>query len=228
MKGDVELRDVADSDLPIFFEHQQDPDANRMAAFTSKDSADRDAFTEHWTRIRSDDTVTIRTILFAGQVAGHVAGFEQSGKREESMEQRLSIVTLGVRNLPAARVFYDTLGWQVASEDGASEIVCYNLNGMALALFPWDELAEDAQVPPAGEGFRGVSLAYNVRAREEVAQVLEAARKAGGRIVKTAQDVSWGGHSGYFADPDGHLWEVAWNPHSPLAADGRFQWGGAG
>ena len=142
------------------------------------------------------------------------------------MEQRLSIVTLGVRDLAQARAFYDALGWRVASDDGG--IICYNLQGMAFALFPWDELAEDAQVPPAGEGFRGVTLAHNVRTKDEVAPILEAARAAGGRIVKPARNASWGGHSGYFADPSGHLWEVAWNPHSPLAADGRFQWGGAG
>jgi len=141
------------------------------------------------------------------------------------MEQRLSIVTLGVRNVDKARAFYEALGWEPKSTD--EDMATYNLIGMGIALFPWDGLAEDAQVPLAGEGFRGVTLAYTVRAKEEVAPTLEAAAKAGGRIVKPAQDAYWGGHSGYFADPDGHLWEVAWNPHSPLGADGRFQWGGA-
>jgi len=141
------------------------------------------------------------------------------------MEQRLSVITLGVADLAKARAFYDALGWTVASSDGG--IICYNLQGMAFALYPRDKLAKDAQVPPAGEGFRGVALAHNVRKKEDVAPALAAARAAGGRIVKPAQDVFWGGHSGYFADPDGHLWEVAWNPHSPLGAGGAFQWGGA-
>ena len=141
------------------------------------------------------------------------------------MEQRLSVVTLGVRDVGRARVFYEALGWRPHSTD--QNMPCYNLLGMAIALYPWDELAQDAQVPPQGEGFRGVTLAYCVRTKEEVAPVLDAAREAGGRIVKPAQDTSWGGYSGYFADRDGHLWEVAWNPHSPLGADGHFQWGGA-
>jgi len=141
------------------------------------------------------------------------------------MEQRMSIVTLGVRDLARARAFYDALGWRAKSDDGG--IIAYNLLGMALALYPWEELAGDAGVPPVGEGFRGVTLAHNVRTKEEVAATLAAAAQAGGRIVKPAQDVFWGGHSGYFADPDGHLWEVAWNPPAPLGADGRFQWGGA-
>ena len=143
------------------------------------------------------------------------------------MEQRLSIVTLGVRDLARSRAFYGHLGWRVASEDGSGSIVCYDLNGIGLALSPWEALAEDAQVPAEGQGFRGIALAYNVRSKQEVAQVLDAAAAAGGTIKKAARDVSWGGHSGYFADPDGHLWEVAWNPHSELGENGEFQWGGA-
>ncbi len=143
------------------------------------------------------------------------------------MEQRLSIVTLGVQDLARSRAFYDRLGWKVANEDGADAIVCYDLNGIGLALYPWEALAEDAQVPAGGTGFRGITLAYNVRSKQEVARVLAAAVDAGGAISKEAQDTSWGGHSGYFADPDGQLWEVAWNPHSELGKKGEFQWGGA-
>ncbi len=143
------------------------------------------------------------------------------------MEQRLSIVTLGVQDLARSRAFYDRLGWEVASEDGADGIVCYDLNGIGLALYPWEALADDAQVPAEGQGFRGIALACNVRSRQEVALVLAAAVDAGGTISKEAQDTSWGGLSGYFADPDGQLWEVAWNPHSPLGAKGEFRWGGA-
>ncbi len=143
------------------------------------------------------------------------------------MEQRISIVTLGVNDLEVARAFYESLGWRIANEgEEAASIVAYDLHGMTLCLYPWDKLAEDAQVPPAGEGFRGVVLAYNVRAKEEVAKVLAAVETAGGRVVKPAQDAFWGGHSGIFADPEGHLWEVAWNPFAPLGPKGEFRWKG--
>ena len=96
------------------------------------------------------------------------------------------------------------------------------MGGFALGLYGWDALAEDAAVPAEGEGFRGVALAYNGRMRDDVAKVLKHAEAAGATIVKQAEDVFWGGHSGYFADPEGHLWEVAWNPHTPLDEDGGF------
>ena len=143
------------------------------------------------------------------------------------MEQRISIVTLGVRDLARARAFYDALGWQAANEgEEAANIVAYDLQGMSFTLYPWDKLAEDAGADPAGDGFRGFALAYNVRSKEEVAGVLAEAEGAGGRIVKPAQDVFWGGHSGIFADPDGHHWEVAWNPFAPLSDTGAFRWQG--
>lgn len=140
------------------------------------------------------------------------------------MEQRLSLITLAVRDLAKARAFYDALGWRAASEQHADTIVPYNLNGMTIALFGWDDLAGDAAVPAEGTGFRGVALAYNVREKGDVDTVLREAEQAGGKIVKPAHDVFWGGYSGYFSDPDGHLWEVAWNPLAPLADDGTFQW----
>lgn len=142
------------------------------------------------------------------------------------MEPRVSVVTLGVANLHRARAFYEALGWSVAVEDLASHIVTFNLNGLGLALFPVAELAEDADLLPEVPGFRGVTLAHNVRTREEVAPLLADAERAGGRIVKQAKETSWGGFSGYFCDPDHHLWEVCWNPGSPLAEDGSFQWQG--
>lgn len=141
------------------------------------------------------------------------------------MEQRLSVVTLGVAELARARRFYeDGLGWPCANHE--AEVAFYQLGGTVLALYGWDALAEDAAVPAAGSGFRGVTLAYNVRSREEVASVLAEAETAGGRIVKPAADVFWGGHSGYFADPDGHLWEVAHNPFWTLAEDGSIRLSG--
>lgn len=138
------------------------------------------------------------------------------------MEQRISLITLGVDDLDRARGFYlDGLGWRQssASTDGISFI---QLGGIALALYPRDKLAEDARVGEPGSGFSGVALAYNTRSRDEVDQTLHQAEAAGGRIVKPAEDVFWGGYSGYFADPDGHLWEVAWNPFFEVDAEGRL------
>ncbi len=105
--------------------------------------------------------------------------------------------------------------------ENSEQIVFVQANGMVIALFPWDHLAHDAQVSPLGRGFRGVALAYCTHSRDEVALVLAAAKKAGGHVVKPAQDVSWGGHPGYFADPDEHLWEVAWNPDWTLDERGN-------
>ena len=126
------------------------------------------------------------------------------------MKPHVAVVTLGVRDLARARSFYsDGLGWPVAQED--SNWVCFSLGGgsSALALYPWDELAEDATVPPDGTGFRGVTLAHNVRSQARVDEVLAEAERAGGTIVKHAQPTTWGGYGGYFSDPDGYLWEVA-------------------
>ena len=137
------------------------------------------------------------------------------------MEQRISMISLGMRDLDRARAFYRALGFEEAEASNES-IAFYDMGGFALGLYGWEPLAEDATVPSEGEGFRGVTLAYNVRSRKEVAETLKQAEAAGARIVKPAQDVFWGGHSGYFADPEGHLWEVAWNPHVQLDEDGGF------
>lgn len=142
------------------------------------------------------------------------------------MEQRLSIITLGVSDLKKARAFYDALGWKAASEDQAEEIVAYNLHNMALALYPCDKLVEDAKIPADRSGYSAFTIAYNVNSEAEVDQTLKEAEKAGGKIIKPAEKVFWGGYSGYFSDPDGHLWEVAHNPFSPLGPKGEFQWGG--
>ena len=142
------------------------------------------------------------------------------------MEQRISIVTLGVADLARSRAFYEALGWRVASEENSASIVCFTLNGIGFALYPRDRLSDDIGLPGGdGGGATGaVTLAYNVRERGQVAEVLHEAEGAGGGVVKPAQDVFWGGRSGYFADPDGHLWEVAWNPFSPLDDKGNFAW----
>src|SRR5271156_380788 len=138
------------------------------------------------------------------------------------MEQRISIVTLGVANLERSRTFYERLGWRrsMASAEG---IVFFQAGGMALALYPRPELAEDANVAGEGHGFAGITLAYNSRSRDEVNIVLAEAKAAGATILKPAQDAFWGGYSGYFADPDDFLWEVAWNPSFPIAEDGSIR-----
>jgi len=126
------------------------------------------------------------------------------------MKPHVAVITLGVRDLKQARRFYsEGLEWPIQQED--SNWVCFLLGdgSSALALYPWDELAADAQVPADGTGFRGVTLAYNVRSRERVDEVLAEAERAGGEIVKPADATSWGGYGGYFADTDGYLWEVA-------------------
>ena len=134
------------------------------------------------------------------------------------MEQRLSLVTLGVADLERARRFYeDGLGWRRGNDD--AEVAFYQLGGMVLALWGRDALAQDAHLPDPG-GFGGIALAYNTRIREEVDAVLAEAANAGGQILKPAADTFWGGYSGYFADPDGHAWEVAWNPAWTMADDG--------
>jgi uncharacterized protein len=138
------------------------------------------------------------------------------------MEQRVSLVTLGVTDLARARRFYEEgLGWRRANQH--DEVVFYQAGGMVLALWGRDALAQDAQVESAGSGFRGIALAYNTRERAEVDAVLAEAEAAGGRIVKPAHETFWGGYSGYFADPDGHLWEIAWNPDWEVTAGGSIR-----
>jgi predicted lactoylglutathione lyase len=140
------------------------------------------------------------------------------------MEQRVSIVTLGVTDLKRSREFYERLGWRrgmsAAEADG---IVFFQAGGMALALYPRHELAKDANVASEGQGFNAISLAYNARTRAEVDSVLKEAAAAGAKILKPAQEAFWGGYSGYFSDPDGFLWEVAWNPSFPIAEDGSIR-----
>jgi len=137
------------------------------------------------------------------------------------MEQRLSVVTLGVADLERARRFYEGLGWKRGNRH--ESVVFFQLNGMVLSLFSREALAEDTQVPAAGSGFGGIVLAYNARGREDVDAVLAEAERAGARILKPAQDAFWGGYSGCFADPDGHPWEVAWNPEWELTPEGNVR-----
>jgi len=137
------------------------------------------------------------------------------------MEQRISIITLGVADLSRSREFYERLGWRRSVPD-AEGIVFFQAGGMVLALFRRHELAKDANVANDGSGFSGFTLAYNVRSRDDVDAILAEAVAAGARLVKPALDAFWGGFSGYFADPDGFLWEVAWNPSFPIDEDGSI------
>ena len=137
-----------------------------------------------------------------------------------AVEQRISLITLGVDDLVRARAFYESgLGWQAAS--APEGVVFYQLPGIALALFGRDDLAADAQHQVDGR-FSGISIAINQRTEADVDAVLEQAAAAGATILKPAHKVFWGGYSGYFADPDGHVWEVAMNPEWTINDDGTL------
>lgn len=137
------------------------------------------------------------------------------------MEQRLSLITLGVSDLARSIAFYERLGWERSAKENEG-VAFFQAGSMIFGLYPRDTLAADARVPEAGSGFRSFSLAYNGRSKDEVDAVLAEAIAAGGTPVKAAEDVFWGGYSGYFADPDGFLWEVAWNPFFPIGEDGSI------
>lgn len=137
------------------------------------------------------------------------------------MQPRLSLVTLGVSDVARARAFYEAWGW-TASSASMPEVAFFQANGLALALFGRADLAKDAGVEDRPTGFAGITLAYNARSKAEADMVYARAIDAGARAVKPLQDVFWGGYSGYFADPDGHLWEVAWNPGFPLDEQGHL------
>lgn len=135
------------------------------------------------------------------------------------MQLRLSLVTLGVADLARSIAFYGALG--LTPGPASNEAVAFfDMNGVILALFGREALAQDAGVSPAGEGFRATTLAWNLASTAETDAAYAAALAAGGGAVKAPEAVFWGGYSGYFTDPDGHLWEVAHNPFFPLGADG--------
>jgi catechol 2,3-dioxygenase-like lactoylglutathione lyase family enzyme len=125
------------------------------------------------------------------------------------MEARISIITLGVNDFKTSIKFYrEELGLPI--REGSDEIAFFELKGTWLALYPREALAADANVPAPRGGFPGFTLAHNVRSKEDVHNLL---RQAGASLTKPAAETDWGGYSGYFQDPDGYLWEVAWNPH---------------
>ena len=138
------------------------------------------------------------------------------------MEQRVSLITLGVGDLPRAVAFYEALGWKPANDVAKQDVAFFETGGLVFALWHRDELAADSGVTDGG-GWGGVTLAYNVRSPEEVDAVLEEARAAGAAIPRAGGTTFYGGYSGIFVDPDGHPWEVAHNPHWTIADDGSVR-----
>ncbi len=134
------------------------------------------------------------------------------------MEQRISLITLGVADVAHSRKFYEAIGWKGTSPDG--DVVFFQANGMVLALWSRAKLEADSGVGDTG-GWGGVTLAYNVSTERAVDAVLTEAERAGARISRPAAANFWGGYSGVFVDPDGHPWEVAHNPHWELDAEGN-------
>ena len=141
----------------------------------------------------------------------------------QAMDQRLSLVTLGVADLARSRAFYEALGWttNAAPDD---DVVFFQAGGMILALWSRARLAEDSGVVDPG-GWGGITLAYNARSPAEVDEVIAAAKAAGATIPRAGAETFWGGYSGVFVDSDGHPWEVAHNPHWTVADDGSVHLG---
>lgn len=138
------------------------------------------------------------------------------------MKQTVSFITLGVSDLARSRAFYGALGWKESSGSQA-EIAFFKAGSVVFALFERAALAEDAKVAPAGSGFPGFTLAHNVASEEAVIATLQAAVDVGASLARPAEKVFWGGFRGYFADPDGFLWEVCYNPFFPLDEKGHVQ-----
>jgi hypothetical protein len=134
------------------------------------------------------------------------------------LEQRVSLVTLGVADLARSRAFYEALGWKTGAAPG-DDVVFFQAGGMIVALWSREALAEDSGVEDPG-GWGGIALAYNARSPEDVDSALAEAERAGARIARRGAPTFWGGYSGIFVDPDGHPWEIAHNPGWTLAADG--------
>ena len=137
------------------------------------------------------------------------------------MDQRISLITLGVTDPARSRAFYEAMGWTASFEN--DEIVFFQLNGVVLGLFRRESF--DADMMRDNDGSGRVALAYNVRERDEVAPLLDQAVEAGGSLLKAAHQAPWGGYSGYFADPDGHAWEIAWNDQWVIDTAGNVSMG---
>ena len=138
--------------------------------------------------------------------------YPSSGKKDLIMEQRLTLITLGVKDLKRSVDFYENkFGWK-RSEMSSEDIVFFEVNGIYLSLYPREALAEDATVDSSGNGFKGFTLAYNTRSEKEVDDLVSDLKTKGVKVVKEPQKVFWGGYSSYISDPDSNLWEIAFNP----------------
>lgn len=136
------------------------------------------------------------------------------------MDQRLSLITLGVEDLPKSVEFYEALGWEVGNDWKTQDVAFFQAGGMGFALWSREELAKDSGIKKDNGGWGGVTLAYNVRKPTDVDDVLHEAETAGAKIPRYGAETFWGGYSGVFHDPDGHAWEVAHNPNWTIADDG--------
>lgn len=137
------------------------------------------------------------------------------------MPRMISVVTLGVRDLSRSATFYEGLGFAMSAKSD-EQIVWFNTGGTVLGLYPWDAMAEDAGVSPEGWGFRGVTLAINLRSEKEVDEFVAKTQQLGAKLIKPPQKVFWGGYSSKFQDFDGHVWEVAYNPFTPVDERGKM------
>lgn len=136
------------------------------------------------------------------------------------MEQRMSLLTLGVADLERSVKFYEALGW---TRSGPGEgVAFFQLNGIVLSLYPREHLARDLGIAPFGEGFSGFTPGYNTRTKEDVDLTVAAFAAAGGHIVRKPGEAFWGGYFAFAADPDGHIWEIAWNPGFPMDEKGNI------
>lgn len=134
----------------------------------------------------------------------------------------IHIITLGTRDLDRAKTFYQNT-FQFPVHDMSNEnIIFFDMTGMLLALYPWEALAEDATISSDTSGFRGVTLAHNTKEKTDVDTFIQKACDNSATLVKAAQDVFWGGYSGYISCPDGHLWEIAWNPFLQFNEEGKL------
>lgn len=141
-----------------------------------------------------------------------------------TMEQRVSLITLGVPDMDKAAAFYTALGWQRA--DSPDGVIAFDLISQTLGLYPLAKLAEDIGLPVADLGTGAMTLSHNTRTPQEVDALMARAAEAGAEILRPASEVFWGGYIGYFRAPDGHIWELAHNPFSTLSAEGAFRWNG--
>ena len=145
-------------------------------------------------------------------------------RKGNKMQQRVSLITLGVADLDRAAAFYESLGWK--REESPPGIVAFDLIGQTLGLFPLADLAADIGLPQAALGTGAATLAHNLPDRDAVDALTRRFAEAGGTILKQPQAVFWGGYHAYARDPDGHIWEIAHNPAAPLGPDGAFRWSG--